>query len=495
MSRSLSKHSERPRATLRRQRGAAVLLMIVALIVFLTIVMAPRLTLWQVHNAASDRGYQTLMAAKAAILAHAANPGADAVMGRRLGQIAFTPDLPVTAGSTFDGTGKAGLCATRTWAPGQALSDPNSANTSAKALDVRCFGRFPWLSYGLDGPSTADDEGGTVPWMFMSANLVVGPLCLLNFNPLMLSSGYTGGCGTAVPFPWLNVVDDRGNLLSSEVAIVLILPGPPVNAAQQRSSPNDRSPAAYLEGLTVAAGCPAPCVPGTYDNAAYAVANGLAWTFVSAPPSTALGPPPVYYQQPFTFNDRLIYITASEYLEAMETRARLTALSTLTQFKASYGFLPYSGDDPSPASPLETICTLNSRFGLLPAGTSCSGPANYPVNYPTWYTTAGWGSYFIYAVDVGCVAGAAAPRCLAPSMKLGGAATPSYNAVLFSPGRAIQKAPFAVPKGAAQAPMVGGVSGSLADFLDSARNVTGPPFDAAGTPPTANYNDRMYGIP
>jgi hypothetical protein len=471
--------------------------MIITLIVFLTIVLAPRLTLWQVRNAASDRGYQTLTRAKAAILAHAANPGADAVpVVRRLGQISLTPDLPVTAGSTFDGTSKAG-CATRTWVPGQALSDPNGS-TAPQALNVRCFGRFPWLSYGLEGPSTSDDEGGTVPWMFISANLVVAAPCLFNLNPLMLSSPYTGGCTTPVPFPWLRVVDDRGNLLSSEVAIVLILPGPPVNAAQQRSAPNDRSPAAFLEGLTVAAGCPAPCVPGTYNNAAYTVANGLAWTFVDAPPSTALGPPPSYYQQPFAFNDRLIYITASEYLEAMETSARLIALKTLSDFEGNYQFLPYSGDNPPPSnslSPLTANCTpLHSRLGLLPAGTSCSGPT-YPVIYPTWYTNAGWGNYFIYAVDAGCVLSAPLPRCKSPALQLGAAAT-RYNAVLFSPGRAIQLAPYAVTKSAAQAPISPiGVSGSLADFLDSAKNVTGPQFDAAGTAPTANYNDRMYGIP
>jgi hypothetical protein len=437
------------------------------------------------------------MQAKAAILAHAANPGADAApVVRRLGQISLTPDLPATAGTTF--TGLAGLtplgqpgCATRTWVPGQALSDPNGS-TAAQALNVRCFGRFPWLSYGVEGPSTSDDEGGTVPWMFISANLVVAAPCFLNLNPLMLSSPYTGGCATpGVPFPWLRVVDDRGNLLSSEVAIVLILPGPPVNAAQQRSAPNDRSPAAYLEGLTVAAGCPAPCVPGTYNNAAYTVVNGQAWTFVNAPPSTSLGPPPAYYGQPFAFNDRLIYITASEYLEAMETHARLDALTTLSQFKSLHGFLPYSGDKATPSSPLDTSCTLNSRFGLLPAGTACSGPANYAVSYPLWFTLGGWGSYFIYAVEAGCVA--SAPACT-PTLKLGGPATPSYNAVLFSPGRAIQKAPFAVSKGAKQWPMVGGVSGTLADFLDSNTNVNGPPFDAAGTAPTANYNDRMYGI-
>lgn len=463
------------------QQGAAALLLILTMIVILTIVLAPRLTLWQVHNAAGERGYRTLTDAKAAILAHAANPGADAVPGRRLGQISLTPDLPVVAGAGYDGTSKPG-CATRTWAPGQALIDPN---TYAAPLNVRCFGRLPWLSLGLQGPSTSDDQLGEVPWVFMSANLVVGAACLANLNPLMLSSAYTGVCNTNVPFPWLRVVDARGNLLSSEVAIVLILPGPPVKNGQTRSAPIDHAPAAYLEGLTVAAGCPAPCVPGTYNNAAYTVASGLNWTFIDAPASTSLSPPPAYYATPFQFNDHLIYITASEYFEAMEQRARLAVLNTLSAFRVSNGYLPYSGDYPS--TPLASSCALHSRFGLLPQAGSCGGA----LNYPAWLTASGWGSYFIYAVDPGCIASTPTPRCLAPGLRLGGAAQ-RYNAVLFSPGRAIQSAPFAASKGAPQAPLG---SGSLADFLDSASNLAGPPFDAAGTPLTANYDDRMYGIP
>ncbi|HWJ36148.1 MAG TPA: hypothetical protein VNR70_12820 [Steroidobacteraceae bacterium] len=480
--------------------------MIITLIVILTIALAPRLTLWQLRNSSTDRGFQTLIDAKAAILAHAANPGVnpspsvDPYPGRRLGQISLTPDLPISAGSTYDGLSKQDPlgnpgCATRTWVPGQPLIDPNTYGTP---LNVRCFGRLPWLSYGLPGPSTPDDQEGEIPWMFVSANLVVSANCLglANLNPLMLSSNYTtGGCGTPVPFPWLNVVDNRGNVLSSEVAIVLILPGPPVNNAQQRVAPNDRSPAAYLEGLTIAGACPAPCVLGTYNNATYTVANGSAWTFVNAPPSTGLGPPPSYYRQPFAFNDRLIYITASEYFEAMEQRARLVALQTLSQFRAANGYLPYSGDNPSnPSAPLGTTCTSpQSRFGLLPASTAtnCGGT----LTFPTWYTAAGWGSYFIYAVDSGCVAGAPVlGRCLNPTLRLGSAAT-RYNAVLFSSGRAIQNAPYAASKGTAQAPAPPPVgSGSLRDFLDSTTNIAGPPFDAAGTPTTANYNDRMYGI-
>jgi hypothetical protein len=463
------------------QQGAAALLLILTMIVILTVVLAPRMTLWQLHNAAGGRGYQTLMVAKAAILAHAANPGADSVPGRRLGQISLTPDLPVLAGSGYDGLSKPG-CATQTWSPGQALIDPN---TYAAPLNVRCFGRFPWLSFGLQGPSTPDDQLGEVPWIFMSANLVVGAACLANLNPLMLSSAYTGGCGTKVPFPWLRVVDARGNLLSSEVAIVLILPGPPVQNGQTRSAPIDHAPAAYLEGLTVAAGCPIPCVPGTYNNAAYTVASGLAWTFIDAPASTGLSPPPSYYASPFQFNDHLIYITAGEYFEAMEQRARLAVINTLSAFRAGNGYLPYSGDYPS--TPLSSSCALHSRLGLLPQAASCGGA----LNYPAWLSAAGWGSYFIYAVDPGCIASAAVPRCLAPGLALGGAAQ-RYNAVLFSPGRAIQSAPYAASKGAPQAPLG---SGSLADFLDSASNVAGPPFDAAGTPLSANYDDRMYGIP
>jgi hypothetical protein len=463
-----------------QQQGAAALLLILTLIVIMTIVLAPRLTLWQLHNAASGRGYQTLMDAKAAILAHAANPGADTVPGRRLGQISLTPDLPVLAGSGYDGLSKPG-CATQTWAPGQALIDP----TVPAPLNVRCFGRFPWLSFGLAGPSTPDDQLGEVPWIFMSANLVVGTTCLANLNPLMLSSAYTGGCGSKVPFPWLRVVDARGNLLSSEVAIVLILPGPPVQNGQTRSAPIDHAPAAYLEGLTVAAGCPTPCVPGAYNNAAFAVASGLNWTFIDAPSSTSLSPPPSYYATPFQFNDHLIYITASEYFEAMEQRARLAVLNALSAFRAANGYLPYSGDYPS--TPLSSSCALHSRFGLLPQALSCGGA----LNYPAWLTSAGWGSYFIYAVDPSCIAAAAAPRCLAPSLRLGSAAQ-RYNAVLFSPGRAIQSAPYATSKGGPQAPLG---SASLADFLDTASNLAGPPFDAAGTLRTPNYDDRMYGIP
>jgi|SRR5450631_1408617 len=481
-----------------RQRGAAALLLIITLVVILTIVLAPRLTLWQVHNAAGGRGYQTLIDAKAAILTYAANPDADLplvpppAVPRRLGQIWLTPDLPVSAAG-FDGLSKQSApgipgCATRTWVPGQALKDPN---TYLPPIDVRCFGRLPWLSLGLPGPSTPDDQLGEVPWIFMSANLVVATLCMPNLNPLMLSKVYTiGGCPAAVPFPWLRVVDDRGNLLSSEVAIVLILPGPPVTAGQARTAPIDYSPAAYLEGLTVAAGCPAPCVPGTYNNASYnTVASGLAWTFIAAPSSTSLGPPAGYYAKPFAFNDRVIYITASEYFEAMEQRARLAALQTLKAFRTANGYLPYSGDN-IPLTPLSTTsCALQSRFGLLPAnlGTNCGGP----LNYPPWFTAAGWGNYFIYAVDLGCVQSPLAlPGCPAPSLRLGGAVQ-RYNAVLFSPGRAIQNAPFA-SKGSAQSPLG---TRWLNDFLDSATNVGGPPFDAAGTPPSANYNDRMLGIP
>jgi hypothetical protein len=476
-----------------RQCGAAALLLIITLVVILTIVLAPRLTLWQVHDAAGGRGYQTLIDAKAAILAYAANPDADQVPpvpARRLGQIWLTPDLPVGAAG-FDGLSKQsgpGIpgCATRTWVPGQALIDPNLYPTP---IDVRCFGRLPWLSLGLPGPSTPDDQLGEVPWIFMSANLVVATGCMPNLNPLMLSKVYTiGGCPAAVPvpFPWLRVVDDRGNLLSSEVAIVLILPGPPVTAGQARTAPIDHSPAAYLEGLTVAAGCPAPCVPGTYNNASYAVASGLAWTFIAAPSSTSLGPSAGYYAKPFAFNDRLIYITASEYFEAMEQRARLAAVQTLNAFRTANTYLPYSGDNPS--TPFATSCAAQSRFGLLPVAANCGGAA--ALNYPPWYTAAGWGNYFIYAVDSGCVASSlVVPKCSAPSLRLGAAAQ-RYNAVLFSPGRAIQSAPFA-SKGSAQSPVN---SGLLADFLDSATNIGGPPFDAAGTPPAPNYNDRMYGI-
>ena len=225
-------------------------------------------------------------------------------------------------------------------------------------------------------------------------------------------------------------------------------------------------------------------MPGTYSNANYTIANGQAWTFIRAPSSSELGPPPSYYTQPFAFNDRLIYITAGEYLAAMEVRARLAVSATLQQYRATHGYYPDSGDYPS--TPLSNNCSTHSRFGLLGTTGACA-----TANYPAWLTNSGWASYFLYAVDPGCTAGSTVPRCLAPTLRLGAGST-AYNAVLLSPGRAITSSPYAVSKGVAQQPIG---SGSFADFLDSGVNVAGPPFDAAGTPWSVNYDDQMFGLP
>jgi hypothetical protein len=464
----------------RRQRGAAVLMFIIVLIVALSMILGAGASLWQRRNAATDRGYQSLIDTKSALLAYAANPGMDPVAGRRIGQILLTPDLPIVPGATFDGTSKPG-CATSTWAPGQALSDPSAAAVPGQ---VRCFGRFPWLSYGLNGPSSPDDPDGIVPWIFLSANLVANSTCVPLLNPLMLSAAYAGACGSTVPFPWLTVVDGLGNVLSAEVAVVLILPGPPVGTTQVRVAPADLSADVYLDSVTIGAGCPSPCIPGTYSNANYTLATGQAWTFVRAPSSSDLGPQPNYYTQPYAFNDRLIYITAAEYFAAMEVRARFAVTAALQQYRATNGYYPDSGDHPS--APLSNNCSSHSRFGLLGTTGACA-----TVAYPAWLTESGWTSYFLYAVDPGCTAGSTIPRCLAPTLRLGAGAT-AYNAVLLSPGRAITAPPYAVSKGVAQQPIG---SGSFADFLDSSVNVAGPPFDAAGTPWRVNYDDQMFGLP
>jgi hypothetical protein len=385
------------------QRGAAALLMILTLIVILTIVLAPRLTLWQVHNAAAGRGYQSLLDAKAAILAHAANPGADTVPGRRLGQIALTPDLPVLAGTGFNGLSKPG-CATRTWAPGQALIDPN---TYGAPLNVRCFGRFPWLSFGLQGPSTPDDQLGEVPWIFMSANLVVGQACLGNLNPLMLSSAYTGGCGTTVPFPWLRVVEQCADSQRAHRPFSCGLP--------RRIDRGRRLPRALCSGDLQQCRLYRRQRSGVdFHRCAFEHKLGTTAQLLRAALRLQRSSDIYHRERVLRGHGTTRAIGRSQYLGRLPCRQRLPALF---------------GRQSVDALRVELRVAFALRFAA--------------------------------------------------------------NAVLFSPGRAIQIAPYAASKGAPQAPLG---SGSLADFLDSASNVAGPPFDAAGTPLIANYDDRMYGI-
>ncbi|MEZ5727876.1 MAG: hypothetical protein R3E48_07780 [Burkholderiaceae bacterium] len=263
-------HGDDPPA---RQRGMVFLLFLVAIAVTMATLMGGMLRLFDPRAAAEREQSDLLRSARELLIADLLAPDADQPpTGRRLGQWRLLPDLPIPPGPgadatepNYDGLAETAGCASQGWAPMLPVMDVSVFGSSA-----RCFGRLPWRDLGL----RVDDDGGRdiagkLPWLVVSPNLAAPMACLRDLNPLALGSSYIGyACPSNPPYPWIKVLDERGNLLSDRVAFALILPGTPL-AGQDRTAayatPGSviAPPSAYLDTVTVASGCAMPCQPGT----------------------------------------------------------------------------------------------------------------------------------------------------------------------------------------------------------------------------------------
>lgn len=415
-------------------------------------------TLWQGNREARD--LKILQQARDAVLAHLAAPDLDSPPVRRLGQFGVLPDL------AFTGQGAPLLqCAYRTWVPGNALA---SAETSGAA--ARCFGRLPWQALGIDlGAVDTNDIQGRIPWLVISPNLAVSNNCMPNLTPLVIGSPVLNTCPgspSQLPFPWLTVVDERGNVVSNRVAFALIMPGPPVGGATRNAT---AAPSAWLNALQVNPGCPTPCVPGLYDNAAYQQANGVATTLVATNLSDHALQQLPWVADPRRYHNRVLWVGVDELFRYLEARARKVINAALLQYKSVNGYFPYAAN----FNAFTGACTATLRFGHPPVADGNCGAGNslasLQVNDP-WLTNAGWQQYFVYAVSPTCVASSHA--CGAPGLTLD--ATAGVNALLLAPGSPIRTAPFAASRGAPQAPLaLGALSPLAADYLDSTVDANG----------------------
>jgi len=438
-------------------------------------------TLWQGDRAARD--LKVLRQARDAVLAHLASPELDPPpVTRRLGQMGVMPDL------AFTGMGaNAEYCAYRTWAPGAPLA---KAETSGAA--ARCFGRLPWKALGVDlGPVDTNDIQGRIPWLIVSPNLAVTKICMPNFTPLVVGAPVGNVCPSPLPFPWLTVVDERGNVLSNRVAFALVMPGPPAGGPARNAA---ATPHAWLNALQVNAGCPTPCVPGYYDNAAYQQANGAPTTLVATDlAGDALQRLP-WLADPRQYHNRVLWVTVDEMFRFLEARARMELDEALASFKADAGhpYYPYAAN----FNALDGACTANLLFGHPAVLDSGCGPGkSLQALLKAWWIDAGWHQYFIYAVSPTCVAASAA--CGAPGLTLDG--RNGINALLIGPGAPITAAPFAASRGAPQAPLVlGALSPLPADYIDSTATINGGVsgiFASVAPSVNAPNDDRLDAVP
>lgn len=468
-----------------RQKGVAFYLFVVFALLTLTALGTVSTAMFSSRVDATERAREALLQARELVIAELTQPMLRGP-GARLGQFTRLPDLPIAAGAGLDGTepnydglAETSGCAYRGWTGGQTLR-----SVDVSGADARCFGRIPWQSLGLSvEQAAAADQSGDIPWLIVSPNLAASQACAPHLNPLMLSEVFGGyNCPSPQPYPWLRVVDARGNLISDRVAFALVMPGPALPG--QVRTPT-AAPSQYLDAADILAACAPPCQSGRIDNANFNHANNQPWTLIQADTAGPIVAQNQLYTAPHLFNDTIVFVTIDELLAHLEERSRRAVRIALDLFQTNNAHLPFA----SALGSANKACVNASRVGQLPV---TAGSCANALTLPGWLTASGWQHYFLYAVSPRCIA--TNPACNAPGLVLD--ARTDLNALIISPGVAIQRPPFAVTAGASQRPLTAGVySANPADWLDTLENIAGAPdvfvsYERAAAP----RNDRLYSL-
>lgn len=130
-------------------------------------------------------------------------------------------------------------------------------------------------------------------------------------------------------YPWLKVVDANGTLVSDKVAAVIIAPGNAIGVQNRAGSAPGISQ--YLDSFVMSG--------TTYSNVVYAQPDQ---TFAMGQDSSTVKSDDTRFVQPYYFNDKLVYITIDELMDAIGRRAAYEASSVLNQYKAKVGHYPYA---------------------------------------------------------------------------------------------------------------------------------------------------------
>jgi hypothetical protein len=258
-------------------------------------------------------------------------------------------------------------------------------------LPSHLIGRLPWkggdynnCSNLLGGLGEEFNDASNEPlWYAVSENLVhiYSPSGDPTINPNIIDNPPYGA--------WLEVYDKNGQLISDKVAAIIIAPGAPLDD-QDRSSGIAGAPD-YLDSFNLQAG------GGTKSNRTYA---GPDEDFYIGEDSRGVRSDNTTYQQPYYFNDKLVYITIDELMAALEKRVGEQARSSLKTYQDANGYYPF-------AAQLGTVVNyggeVNLLSGFLPvdyqdctytrtsavlSGLSCTQPI-FDVNNPNDSDTSG----------------------------------------------------------------------------------------------------------
>lgn len=474
----------------RHERGSALLIILTIIGLGAAFLLVSALNKANSQIERDNATYATLAQAKEALLAWTTLP-----TGAVVGQMP-QPDVLDNATEApwdYDGDRDQG-CVYTGWAPGLVLNN-NGAT-------LRCLGRLPWRWLGMSIPSPSqNDPVGNMPWYAVSANLI-DPCFQASINPDILNSTFPGACATVgvLPYRWLTVRDDKGNILSNRVAAVIIMPGPPIGGQIRPTAPL-AGPASYLDSVTVAAGCTAPCVPGTYNNASLNPGTP-AGDFIMGKDAKLVAATDPNYTQPYNFNDKLIYITIDELMAALEKRAANEARRALINYYNNSDLVPANRYYPYAANlgyQPDNSCREGVRVGFLPMSNgTCTHPNQTLTGMAAWFTANNWQNFLYYAIADACTF--ANRGCDSGSFLTVGTIANIHSAVI-SVGRSLSSAnlttcfPVAPPtynqNATAIDPDGNRPSANICDYLDNTENTNNDDnYTSTGTALTSSFNDK-----
>ena len=336
----------------KKQKGAALILMAfiigLAVIAYLLHALDPqRLRLEQ-----DKKTMQTLNEAKQALIAwsvsHKYNPG----------QMPW-PDR--NGDGVYDGSSD---CVTTLFQYSFLLGQLPSKPDTSPCLDPNNgLTVYTGLStYPSLGKEFRDAQGNRL-WYAVSRNLVYdsehNESPIINpgmINPPYAITPYLRQGGTQA-YPWLQVLDRNGNLVSDKVAVVIIAAGDPL-VGQNRAAvaPNASE---FLDSFKIGA--------ANYKNSDSAIADE---DFIMGEDSRNVPSSDPTFVQPYNFNDKLVYITVDELMYVLEKRVLEEAKNTLKAYYVTNGYYPFAAGLNSATNPNQ--CVQGNYRGLLPVNAPLS---------------------------------------------------------------------------------------------------------------------------
>lgn len=329
------------------QQGAALILMVFVLSLVVITYTIKSFNGNELRAKQAANTFQALAEAKAALISWSVNhPNTPGLMPY--------PDRHTDNPNYYDG-----------------LSDCSGGVT----LFSHLIGRLPWkgADYNdcnilLKGLGKEFIDGSNEPlWYAVSKNLVhiYSPTGDPVVNPGIINNPPYGA--------WMSVYDKNGQLVSNKVAAIIFAPGLPISDQDRSGGIADATN--YLDTFTLQSG------GGAKSNRTYSAANE---DFYMGEDSLGVRLDNTIYQQPYSFNDKLVYITIDELMAEIEKRAAgearlaLQAYYTNSSVNPLLRFFPFAAAPGSTTNPNQ--CVQGNLQGLLPTSTASSYGCSYSVS-------------------------------------------------------------------------------------------------------------------